>query len=165
VEGKVALKNYGWQKRPGQAIQMAGVTAWYATTFNYVRALIGLGNSKKPLFARQARPWEEIKCLSTLAWHGERSASSVIFKDDRFSDSETHQMSEYDAQTCFRESVKVFADAEIDSERARTLRAWAHYELKRGNKEQGAKMWQEARDIFARLGAQMEVDRMNELPA
>ncbi len=81
----------------------------------------------------------------------------------RFSDSETHLMREYDAETCFSKSVKVFADAEIDSEHARTLREWARYEFKRGNKEQGAKMWQEARDIFARLGAQMEVDRMNEL--
>ena len=82
----------------------------------------------------------------------------------RFSDWETHQMSDYDAETCFSKSVKIFVDAEINSERARTLREWARYEFRRGNQEQGAKMWQEAQDIFARLGAEMEVERMNTLP-
>jgi hypothetical protein len=82
----------------------------------------------------------------------------------RFSDWETHQISDYDAEACFRKSIQILTSAEIESERARTLREWARHELKRGNKETGEKMWSEAREIFAKLGAQMEVDRMKDLP-
>jgi hypothetical protein len=39
-----------------------------------------------------------------------------------------------------------------------------HTELKRGNKEKGKNLCQEARESFARLGAQMEVERMKDLP-
>jgi hypothetical protein len=40
------------------------------------------------------------------------------------------------------------------------LREWAKYEISQGDKDTGLNMWQEARDIFAKLGAQMEVERM-----
>jgi hypothetical protein len=82
----------------------------------------------------------------------------------RFSDWETHQMGDYDAETCFSKSLKIFTDAEIDSERARTLSEWARYKFKSGDREKGTAMWQEARDIYATLGAQLEVERMNTLP-
>jgi hypothetical protein len=44
------------------------------------------------------------------------------------------------------------------------LREWARYKFKSGDKDQGKKMWQEAKDIFSEMGAQMEVERMKDLP-
>jgi len=54
------------------------------------------------------------------------------------------------AEACFAESVRVFTEMGAEGERARTLRAWARYE-----------MGQEAQDIFARLGMELEVERMS----
>jgi hypothetical protein len=70
-------------------------------------------------------------------------------------------MGEYDAETCFSKSAKILTDAEIEVERARTLRDWAKYKLNSGDHEQGRKLWEEAREIFSELGARMEVERMN----
>ena len=83
----------------------------------------------------------------------------------RFSDWETHQKGEYDARLCFSKSIKIFADAELDMERARTLREWARYEFRRENKERAIEMWQEAREIFEKIDAHMEVERMGEFPS
>jgi hypothetical protein len=93
--------------------------------------------------------------------HGLRQDREMV----RFSDWETHEMGEYDARTCFDRSVKIFVEAEIDMERARTLREWARHEFKRGDKENALNMWDDARDIFTDLGARMEVERMKDLPA
>jgi hypothetical protein len=56
--------------------------------------------------------------------------------------------------------MRIFAEAGIEGERAQTLRAWARYELEHGDRVRGSAMWAEARDLFARLGAQPEVERM-----
>ncbi len=48
----------------------------------------------------------------------------------------------------------------MESERARTLREWARHELARGDRERGQDMLREARDIFTKLGMQLEVERM-----
>jgi hypothetical protein len=71
---------------------------------------------------------------------------------------------EYNARTCFRKSELIFTEAEIEVERARTLEAWARYELSLGDKENGATMWHEARKIFEEIGARWEVERMATLP-
>jgi hypothetical protein len=88
-----------------------------------------------------------------------KTEKSITIKDKA-----THQSIDYDARACFAKSAKIFTDAEISGEQARTLREWAKYEFRMGNEEQAAKMWQEAKDIFARLGAEMEVRRMDQLP-
>jgi hypothetical protein len=67
----------------------------------------------------------------------------------------------YDAPACFAESLRICDETGMRGERARTLRAWAQYEIARGNAAHGAAMWQEARTIFAELGADMEVERMS----
>ena len=46
----------------------------------------------------------------------------------------------------------------------RTLREWARYEFRMNNRDQATRMWQEAREIFAKLGADMELQRMSDLP-
>jgi len=169
---QVALKKYEAAEIDlRQAISLAGVTGSWCMplAFNYrAEALLGLGRYDEAFYsARQALVLaEEDKTPEYigLAWRTLGMTCARINDTVRFSDWETHQSVDYDAEVCFSKSVQILTDAEIESERARTLREWARYELKRGNKEAGEKMWQEARDIFARLGAQMEVERMNELP-
>ena len=57
-----------------------------------------------------------------------------------------------DAAACFVKGLGVFAETGMEGERARTLRAWAGYEIERGDRGRGEEMRQEAREIFARLG-------------
>lgn len=155
-----------------QAIQTAGVTGSWCLplTFNYhAEALIGLGMYEEAFYsARQALVLgEEDKSPEYIgmAWRTMGMICDRTGDVVRFSDWETHEMGEYDAVTCFDRSVKTFVEAEIDMERARTLREWARHEFKRGSKEDALKMWDDARDIFTELGAQMEVGRMKDLPA
>ena len=70
-----------------------------------------------------------------------------------------------EAVACFAESLRICTEIGMEGERARTLRAWGKYELEWGDRERGAPMWQEARDLFAQLGADLEVERMKALPA
>jgi Predicted ATPase len=66
----------------------------------------------------------------------------------------------YDARGCFQESLRVWTEVGAEAERARTLRAWASYEIERGDHERGREMYSEAREIFSRLGMELEVARM-----
>ena len=71
----------------------------------------------------------------------------------------------YDAVACFTESARICQENGLDGERARTLREWAKYELQHGDGARGANLWQEARDLFVRLTAHLEAERMGDLPA
>jgi tetratricopeptide (TPR) repeat protein len=138
-------------------------------TFNYrAEALIGLGKYDEAFYsARQALVLAEEDNAPEyigMAWRTLAMTSDRLGKPVHFSDWETHQPGDHDAETCFSKSLKIFTDAEIDMERARTLREWAHFQFKRGNKEEGERMWQEARDIFTSIGAHQEVERMLALP-
>ena len=82
----------------------------------------------------------------------------------RFADRETGNIDQYDAETCFSKSASILVEAEIELEHAHTLREWARYKFKSGDSKNGEKMWHEARDIFASIGAQMEVERMKAIP-
>jgi class 3 adenylate cyclase/predicted ATPase len=170
---QVALKKYEAAEIDlRQAISLAGVTGSWCMplAFNYrAEALLGLNRYDEAFYsARQALVLaEEDKTPEYIgmAW---RTLGMICGRTNdvvRFSDWETHQESNHDAETCFSKSIQILTEADIDSERARTLREWARYELTRGNREKGQRIWQEAREIFTRLGAQKEADRMNELPA
>ena len=74
------------------------------------------------------------------------------------------QQTSFTAEACFAESDRVCRESGMEGERALTLRAWATYELEQGNAARGDELWLEARGIFRRLGAHMEVARMTELP-
>ena len=67
----------------------------------------------------------------------------------------------YNATDCFAESLRVFTEMGAQGERARTLREWAGYEIEQGDSERGAALWQEAREIFDRLGMELELHRMD----
>lgn len=152
------------------AIGRAGIEgSWIMPqAFNsHAEALAGLGRYEEAFYsARQSLVFaEEDKAPEAIgmAW---RTLGVICDKIDnavQFSDWETHQKSTYDAETCFSRSVRIFMEAEIELERARTLREWARYEFKRGKKESAEKKWQEACQIFTELGAQKEVERMKGL--
>jgi tetratricopeptide (TPR) repeat protein len=65
----------------------------------------------------------------------------------------------------FEQSLRVLEPESNARERARTLREWARYELRDGHTEQGSRMWKQAREIFNQLGAEMEVERMAQMPS
>ncbi|HMA33371.1 MAG TPA: adenylate/guanylate cyclase domain-containing protein [Chloroflexia bacterium] len=69
----------------------------------------------------------------------------------------------YEAAACFAQSLRVFTRTAMEGERARTLRIWAGYELRHGDRARGVTMWQEARATFTRLGMHEEAERTVEL--
>lgn len=166
---QVALKHYAAAESDlRQVIQLTGISgSWFLpNTYNYyAEALLGLGRFEEATFAAQQGLAQSIEDASPEniggAWRALGLVASKTGKAIRIKDRETHQSIDNDAHACFAKSEKIFADAEINGERARTLREWARYEFKTGNKQRAAKMWQDARDIFAKIGAEMEVQRMN----
>ncbi len=169
---QVALKNYEAAETDlGYAILLAGITGSWCMplTFNYrAEALIGLEKFEDAFYsARQSLVLgEEDKTPEYIgmAWRTLGVISDKLGRAVLFSDWETHELTEYDARLCFGKSVAILTEAEIELEYARTLREWARYEFKQGDRIQGAKMWQEAKDIFTKLGAQMEVEHMHTPP-
>jgi len=98
------------------------------------------------------------------AWRALGLVAGKTGKAIRIKEKETGASVDYDARACFAKSEKIFAESEISGEQARTLREWARHELRMDNRDQAIKMWENAREIFAKLGADMEVQRMNEQP-
>ena len=166
---QAALGNYGAAEADlRQSIQLAGTTGSWCLpiTFNYhAEALIGLGRYEEALYSAQQALIlaEEDKTPEYLgmAWRTLGLVCQKLGKPISLKDRKTRQIIEYDARACFSKSESIFAEAEIEMERARTLREWARYEFRNDKKEDAVKMWQDARDIFAKLGAEMEVQRMN----
>jgi tetratricopeptide (TPR) repeat protein len=74
-----------------------------------------------------------------------------------------HVMVERETHTpaaCFEASLRAFNAVKLEAERARTLRAWAHYEQTHNNSTRGGALWDEAREIFTRLGMAHEAEKM-----
>ena len=169
---QVALGNYGAAEVDlREAIQLAGMTGSWCLpiAFNdYAEALIGLGRYEEALYSAEQALFigEEDKTPEYIgmAWRTLGMVSEKLDKPVRLRDRATREIIHYDANACFSKSETIFAEGEIDMERARTLREWATYRFKTGAQEEATKMWQEARDIFSKLGAEMEVQRMNNLP-
>jgi predicted ATPase/class 3 adenylate cyclase len=170
---QVALGNYrAGEADLRQAIELAGTTGSWCLpiTFNYhAEALLGLGRYKEAVRSakRALELGEEAKTPEYigLAWRALGMVSDKLGKSVRLKDRESHKFLEYDAEACFARSEQIFAEAEIDMERARTLREWAKSAFRMGNQERAENMWQESREIFSKLGADMEVQRMAQLPA
>ena len=170
---QVALGNYEAAETDlRHAIGLAGVTGSWCLplTFNHrAEALIGLGKFEEAFYsARQALVLAEEDQTPEFIGMVWRTLGKICSKTNdivRFSDWETRQMGEYDAEACFSRSAAIFVESEIELEHAHTLREWSHYKFKGGDREQGEKMWHQAREIFADLGAQKEVERMKDLPA
>jgi predicted ATPase/class 3 adenylate cyclase len=59
---------------------------------------------------------------------------------------------------CFVESHRIFQKIKAESEAARTLQAWADFDLKNGRHQEGRQKLEEAQSIFRRLGALAHVE-------
>ena len=99
-----------------------------------------------------------------MAWRTLGMVTEKLGKPFRLKDRKTLKFVNYKIDDCFAKSEKIFAEAEMDMERARTLREWAKASFRTGRQEKAETMWQESREIFARLGAEMEVARMANPP-
>lgn len=91
-----------------------------------------------------AQTSENAECLG-FAW---RALGLVIAK----SKNRTLQDTQQQPAECFAESLRVYQESGMIAERAKTLKAWAEYELQQGDRAKGEAMWQEARELFERLG-------------
>ena len=169
---QVALKNYAAAEADLlQVIQLIGITgSWFlSNTYNYyAEALLGLGRFENAAFAAQQGLAQSLEDGSPEniggAWRALGLVTGKTGKAIRIKEKETGKSIDYDARSCFAKSEKIFAESEINGERARTLREWARYEFEMGNRDRATEMWQKAREIFATLGANMEVQRMIEPP-
>lgn len=170
---QVALKNYAEAEVDlRQVIRSVGITGSWClpNTYNYyAEALLGLGRYEEATYAAQQGLVQSIEDGSPEniggAWRAIGLVTGKIGKPIKIKERETKQSVDYDARTSFAKSEEIFAEAELNGERARTLREWAKYELGNGDKKQGKKLWKKSRDIYIKLGAKLEVERMNELPA
>jgi class 3 adenylate cyclase/tetratricopeptide (TPR) repeat protein len=70
----------------------------------------------------------------------------------------------WDAHSCYAASLQAFIEIGAAGEQARTVREWAEYEIQQGSPREGARLWQEARSLFERLGMQSEVEWMDRHP-
>jgi tetratricopeptide (TPR) repeat protein len=154
------------------AIQLASMNgSWILPlSFNYhAEALIGLSRYEEALHSAQQAlalgEEEKTPEYIGMAWRTLGMVSEKLRKPISLRDRETRQIIRYDTDTCFSKSERIFAETEIEIERARTLREWAKCAFRLDNQEQAKKMWHESREVFARLGADMEVQRMATPPA
>ncbi len=127
---------------------------------------------RKPVWAwgRRPRPWTLPEAHwrlrgrrdipRALAALGEHSGNCGLLLDDLGAALSYLQPLIDSPQSCFRESLRILGEVGDEAELARTLRAWARYELTKGDEEKGKAMWREARDTFARLDLPLEVARM-----
>jgi hypothetical protein len=130
--------------------------------------MLGLGRSEAAFYSARyslvLATEDELPENIGVAWRTLGLVSERLGKPLTIREKRDDEPSEYDSETCFSKSEKILAEAGMDGERARTLREWARYKIKLNDWERGLAMWKEARDIFARLGAHMEVDRMADEP-
>jgi tetratricopeptide (TPR) repeat protein len=167
---KVALEEHGAAESDlREAIRLAGAAGSYvlALTYGYLsQACLGLDKQDEALTAAQRALalGQETEAPEDIgvAWRALGMIAEKIGEPVSARDPETERIATCAAEACFEQSAKVLLEAGLDGQRARTLREWAKYELKRGNQETGLAMWQEARDLFTSLEATREVERMDE---
>jgi predicted ATPase len=169
---QVALKNYAAAEADlRKAIELAGIEGSWCLPNTYcyhAEALLGLGNTEAAYYsARQALALgmeDSVPENIGAAWRVLGMISAKTGKPVSLRKSGLSDPDDYDAEACFSKSAQILAEADIQGERARTLREWARYEMTR-NKKWALELWEEARLIFDGLGANFEVERMAELPS
>jgi predicted ATPase len=167
---KVQLEDYlGAEADLNIVVDMAGSSGQdvLSSTFSFLsRAKLGLGKGHEALSNAQdalllADEMEAPDDMG-LAWRtlGQIAAALEMPVRPRENSGIT-----VGAEECFAESVRIFREIEREDELARTLRTWANYHLSRGNVDLGIPLWQESKRIFAELGADLEIKRMEEYHA
>ena len=155
---KVGLEEYGAAEADlRQAIEMAEAVGWGGLSESYrflAQACLGQGKVNEALewAERALELGQEMEVQEDIgrAWRvlgqilrrcsGQVIAASSVPEGDP------------DIADCFARSLEVFTETGMEGERARTLRAWARYEMEHGDSERGAEMLEEARRIRGRLG-------------
>jgi class 3 adenylate cyclase/tetratricopeptide (TPR) repeat protein len=74
-------------------------------------------------------------------------------------------MGGYGATALFANSLEVAESVESDADKAKVLASWAVHDLRRGDEEESARRWEEAREILAGLGAEHAIERVEEILA
>jgi tetratricopeptide (TPR) repeat protein len=152
------------EARLRQALQIAEAAGWLDRSRVYSRlaeACLGRHDLAAALdAAKQAQALAQTPAECGAAW---RVLGLVAIENEK-SNTGKPRSSLLDSQphSCFEESVRVLAEANLQGERARTLRAWARYELERGNHTAGELLWREVRAVFARLGMDGDVRLMDQ---
>ena len=170
---QVALKNYAAAELDlRKAIELAGIEGSWCLPNTYcyhAEALLGLGKIETAYYsARQALALgmeDSVPENIGAAWRVLGMISARTGKPVSLRKSGLSNPDDYDAEACFSKSAQILAEADIQGERARTLREWARYEMTRDNQKWALELWEEARLIFEGLGANFEVERMTELPS
>ncbi len=142
--------------------EIAGQGGWLSSTYRFLaEACLGQGKVDEALVAtRRALSLGKGVGSPPLIGGAWRVLGMVLTVANRTIslDGET-----YAAPDCLAEALRIFVQVGAEGDRARTLRAWARYEMDVGEQERGEEMWREARDIFTQLGMKMEVERMGDL--
>jgi len=155
-----------------QVIHMAalgGLDVLSSTYCCLAEACLGLGNATHALACAQralalAESRESQEDLG-VAWRALAKVAAYLGEAIPVAVPEQGQPRIAIAEGCYAESARILAQIKREEERARTLREWAKYLLEQGEQERAQRMWQEAREIFVQLGAQPEVERMEEFHA
>ena len=141
-----------------QVIDIAEATGWgdLSATYDFLsQAYLGQDKVSDALAAaRQALELgQETEAQEDIgkAWR----ALGMVLAHPSAPESVTIQEDVVDARTSFAQSVQVFAEASMEGERARTLQAWARYEMERGDKARGEELEQEAQDVWTQLGIEL----------
>jgi predicted ATPase/class 3 adenylate cyclase len=136
--------------------QVIALASWksfaLSETYNFLSEAC-LGQGKLPEALDAARHALELAKQSEIyldqggAWRALGQAASRLFRSSGGSGASID-----DPDACFSESLRVFNGMNAEGEQARTLRAWAEFELHQGRTEAGRKKLEQARGIFLRLG-------------
>jgi predicted ATPase/class 3 adenylate cyclase len=150
-----------------QAAETAG-SGGISDTYSFLaEACLGQGKTEEALVAAQRAlslgQSEDYPAFLAAAWRVLGRVGAQLNRPIAIDDANGQQRT-YDAAACFAESLRICDETGMRGERARTLRAWGQYEIRRGDSEHGVDMWQAARAIFVELGADMEVERMSVTP-
>jgi class 3 adenylate cyclase/tetratricopeptide (TPR) repeat protein len=167
---RVRMKEYAAAETDlRQVIEMAGSTGLHvlSTTYSFLaKSCLGQNKPEDAKAAAQQAFFLAEKNESQedigLAWRALGHVAAAFGEAIPIRTNYKEQPHLFRADNCFRESERIFKEIEREDERARTLRAWATFEMRQGDQKLGLKMWEEARVIFSQLGALAEVQQMEE---
>ncbi len=178
---RVGLKQFAAaEKDLRQAIDQAGKAAWLSETYCCLSEAC-LGQGKLPAALDAAKRAMHLSIESNqpeyigISWRKLANCAAYILREKR-SGLKTTQTDADDLpsspttfaqlnapQHLFEESLKIFNQTGMEAEQSRTLRDWAQYEIKSGSPEKAARLIQEAREIFTRLGMDLEIQRLDQI--
>jgi predicted ATPase/class 3 adenylate cyclase len=165
---QTALKNFkAAEDDLRQAIHLAGEEgSWVLANTYYYLAEACLGQDKlQEAYAAALKSLslgqeEEVLEHIGAAWRVLGLIAIRTEKPVQVVDRKTGLSSDFDPGACFFESNRIFSEIGVDGDRALTLREWGRYEMKIGRTDVGENKLQEALEIFEKLGAVLEVERM-----